>query len=152
MSRQDEPWPGFEPLTEEEIERELAKRTQAWQEGDYAVLGETLAFCGRHGLPLPKWATEAAMEALFYAVIHRFGATGKGKTGGVQKQMKRRRIEQHRYTVAASLLAQRSRSETRKDAFLKASKKLRGTDAQGSASAIESSYNNYLRKLGKKPN
>ena len=151
MSRDDEPWPGFEPLTEEQAEKELAERTRAWHEGQYAVLADTVAFCGRHGLPLPAWATEAAMEAMFFAVIKGFGARGKGKTGGVQKQMTRRRIEQRRHYVASYLLAERSRGETRKDAFLKASKKLRGTWAQGSASAIEASYNKHLKQLRKKP-
>lgn len=150
MSHQDKPWPGFETLAEAQIENELAKRTRAWHEGEYAVLGETVAFCGRHGLPLPAWATEAAMEAMFYAVIKGFGSRGKGKTGGVQKQMKRGRIERRRYTVAASLLAQRARDETREDAFLKASEVLSGTDAQGSAAAIEASYNNHLKRLRKK--
>ncbi len=151
MSRDDEPWPGFEPLTEEQAAKEFAERTRAWHDGDYAVLSNTVAFCGRHSLPLPAWATEAALDAMFYAVIKGFGARGKGKTGGIQKQMMRSRIQQRRHYVASYLLAERSHCETRRDAFLKASEKLRGTWAQGSASAIEASYNKQVKQLRKKP-
>lgn len=150
MSKEDEPWPGFETLTEVEVQRELAKRTKAWSDGDYAELGATISFCSRHNLPLPKWATDGALDAMFFAYVKGYGAPGKGKTGSIQKQTKRRRIDSERCRVAASLLAERVRGATREDAFNMAHEKLVGTDARGSAAAIEASYNRHLRRLRNK--
>ena len=79
MSREDEPWPGFEPLTEAEVQRELAKRTKDWSDGEYEVLGETISFCSRHNLPLPKWATDGALDAMFFAYVNGYGAPGRGQ-------------------------------------------------------------------------
>ncbi len=150
MSREDEPWPGFEPLTEAEVQRELAKRTKDWSDGEYEVLGETISFCSRHNLPLPKWATDGALDAMFFAYVNGYGAPGKGKTGSIQKQTKRRRIDLKRYGVAASFLAERVQGATREDAFKMAHEKLVSTDAQGSAAAIEASYNRHLKRLRNK--
>ena len=150
MSREDEPWPGFETLTEEGVQRELAKRTKDWSDGEYEVLGETISFCSRHSLPLPEWAADGALDAIFFAYVNGYGAPGKGKTGSIKKQTKRRRIDARRYRVAASLLAERVRGTTREDAFNMAHEKLVGTDARGSAAAIEASYNRHLRRLRNK--
>lgn len=151
MSREDEPWPGFGSLTEEDVQRELAKRTKSWNYGEYEVLGETISFCSRHNIPLPKWASDGALEAIFYAYVNGYGTTGKGKTGSIQKQSKRRRIDSRRYSVAATLLAARVQGVTREDAFNMAHEKLVSTEAFGSAAAIEASYNRHLRRLRNKP-
>jgi len=150
VSREDEPWPGFEALTEEDVQRELAKRAKAWGYGEYEYLGETISFCSRHNLPLPKWATDGALDAIFYAYVNGYGTTGKGKTGSIQKQSNRRRIDAKRYGVAATLLAERVQGATREDAFNMAHEKLVSTDAQGSAAAIEASYNRHLKRLRNK--
>lgn len=141
-------------MTEDEFFAEELERLSArWhRDNDYLAVVELFLLLAWNGRPLPEWLTDEA-KAAFLFTFNNGGAPGKGNTGGHRKRHQRDLKHRKRHQVAAWQLAMRSFGEggTRADAFERASKHLAGTFAQGSAKAIEKSYDKITASL-QKPN
>lgn len=113
-----------------------------FERGDYTGAVQAVRLCAFNELPLPEWAaTEADAAIQFY--FRKGGADGRGKKGGFVAQYRRDKMHRRRHQVALHELARRDHGlgGTRADAFERASARLAGTTAQGSADAIEESFN-----------
>ena len=126
-----------------------------FERGEYEYAVVAAQTCAQFGLPIPEWLEHevcAAME--FYFRLG--GAKKRGKGGGHLVRTRNRRKDILRFQTAERELA---RGLTRPKAFERASVLLRSTDARGSASTIEGSYDAIAplyrkerRKPGRKPN
>lgn len=120
----------------------LAEYRRQFERGDYTGAVSAVRLCCMNGLPMPDWAASEADAAIqFY--FREGGAKGRGKSGGHLARYKRDRMHRLRHQVALRELARRDTGTkgTRADAFERASTRLAGTYAQGSAAAIEDSFN-----------
>ncbi len=133
----------------EYLDRESRRLKSEAETGDFRAVAEAFALFAVNKAPLPEWLIDAVWIGLFEA-FKKGGADKRGKTGGHEARARRLDIERERYIAASNQLLMRKLRrpmETRKDAFEAASRKLAGTVAQGSAGAIEASYNRAKRRL-----
>lgn len=121
-------------------ERELEDCRRFFELGDTSRIVLAFKWCLAGGLPVPDWLApdvEAATEFFF----RKGGATGKGKGGGNAVRFQRQRKDRLRHQMALRELARRATvGGNRDDAFDRASERLRGTFARGSAQAVERSH------------
>jgi hypothetical protein len=126
---------------EEFVEQQIGDCRTAYESGDYRQLIHAFRWCTMHEKSLPEWIANGALEALQFS-LEKGGAAGKGKTGGHKAKIARDAIHKERHKIAAWQLDRRKiEGGNRHQAFERASEYLAGTSAQGSAGAIEESYN-----------
>lgn len=136
-----------EPSIAELARKEVEDCRRFFELGDTSRIHHALRWCIVGALPIPDWLApdvEAATEFYF----RKGGANGKGKGGGNAVRYQRQRKDRYRHQVALHELARRDTvGGNRDDAFERASVRLRGTFAQGSADAIEKSHDRIQKKL-----
>jgi|GEM_PF-1822882 len=134
---------------DEFVDKQVADCRRFYELGDYRQLITAFRWCTMYDRPLPAWVADEALNALKF-IYETGGAPGKGKTGGPKTKLIRSKVHRERHRVAAWQLARRDiDGGNREAAFERASAHLRGTFAQGSARAVEDSYNLIATELAR---
>lgn len=130
---------------EQFVEQQIEECRIKFETGDFRQLIHAFRWCTMHSIPLPEWISDEVLIALQFT-LENGGAAGKGKKGGHKKQLARDAVHRERHRVAAwQLDRRRIVGGNRADAFERASQYLAGTFAQGSAGAIEESYDKIAK-------
>ena len=119
---------------------EIEAYRKRWEAGDFRAVIDAFEHMHNWSKPLPDWLAGPVHYALQVAFT-KGGAPGRGKTGGFTKQAERMDRDWRRWLAASTC---RSRGE--KD-LEPARAMLAGTSAQGSISAIRSSYFRVQKQL-----
>lgn len=132
-------------------EDEIEQLRQRWELGDLRSVMEAFALTAWRARPFPEWLTDAVLEALVFA-FNEGGSAGRGKGGRHIVKAQRRDMHEVRHGWAEIWLRARDDlphqgyAATRDGAFAFVSELLRGTFAQGSAKAIERSFDKIQRE------
>lgn len=140
-------------MTKEEfIEREMSEYRAQWDAGYFPAVLDAFRQCVVAEVPIPQWLADAMLPELVFA-FREGGKEGRSRRdGGHLARAKRRDIHTLRYEEAEIWLRARAElpgfgyAATREGAFAFVSEQLRGTSAQGSAKAIEESYDMIARE------
>jgi hypothetical protein len=130
----------------EYFERQLKEYREGFERGQYPDAVGALRFCVWNDLLLPEWVAHEAEIAMSFYFLNG-GADGRGKRGGLKKQLERALMHSQRHQVARAELGLSKRGETRQEAFERASQALKGKPSFGSAEQIERSYNKVQAQL-----
>jgi hypothetical protein len=139
----------------EKAPEHLALHERRFRSGDLPedrliALRDAIEVCAWYRVPPPKWIADAVTELCYTQIL---ADRRPGRLGSYRARFKQYRIHLIRWATVRHLRDNcRERARTWDDAYLEASRELRGTIAQGSEEAIAASYkiqsrNPFLRLL-----
>jgi hypothetical protein len=132
-----------EEWRQEIVERELRRMERAWGQGVTRALSDAVRFCHRSSVPPPVWVVQGIQAALAqYGGQHRRW----GRLATPEERERQNRIHHERWDAVTELrerkdeLAALGYHPSWQEAYVNASEKLAGTEAEGSPESMKKSY------------
>lgn len=137
-------WNGQEASLCVEPQAYLALCERRWTHGHYyPAVARALRFCTDNELPLPAWLADVVNPALLIAFQH--GGRTNRRTGSYEKQARQYEKHERRWAIVKGY--KMFRGITDDEAFERASRDLRGTEAACEPRQVEYSYRKIQRLL-----